>query len=243
MYKASRRYGLQGTDAMVFEALVWLSRQSKDGTVKISYSKLAEFSLCGGRMTAARSMQRLIACGLVAQNEQGYAQIVHESAQNETISKEERTKEENININKSLSVKKTDGRTDFSLDFLEFWKAFNVAQQHNNRKAACYKIWQTMPNDWKARARECAACHLPDANPYFWLQDEVYLRVDPNAQVATEPDSKAAPSWLDHEQQYQLLQGGAELMFCRRPEGKGFGTVTQADAERFGLEVVRKVKL
>ena len=240
MYKASRKYGLQGTDAMVFEALVWLSRQTKDGSVKISYSKLAEFSLCGGKTTCFDAIKRLIKQGLVFEIRTGVFEIRTEPSEIRTISKEERTKEENININKSLSVKKTDGRTDFSLDFLEFWKAFNVAQQHNNRKAACYKIWQTMPQDWKTRARECAACHLPDANPFFWLQDEVYLRVDP---ADKRPTTNDQPTWLDHEQQYQLLQGGAVLVFCRRPDGKGFGTVTQADAERFHLQKVRNVSL
>ena len=227
---------------MVFEALVWLSRQSKDGAVKVSYSKLAEFSLCGGKMTACRSVNRLILQGLVSQNETGAYQIETQVSQNETISKEERTKEEKININKSLTNKEGVGLLDFSLDFLNWWKLFNVNPKYDNRQKACYKIWQTMPNDWKVRALECHACHEPDANPYWWLQKEVFLRVDPWTQGA-KPDSKGAPSWLDHEQQYLLLQGGAELVFCKRPDGKGFGTVTQADAERFHLQKVRNVTL
>ena len=241
MYEHARKYNLTGTDAMVFEALCSLCR--KTGEWKGSFATLARYSCCGNRNTAFYAVERLISKGLVFKIGTGVFKISTEVFKIDTEIKEERTKEENININKSPTNKEGVGLLDFSLDFLDFWKAFNVNPKYDNRQKACYKIWQTMPNDWKTRARECAACHEPDANPFWWLQKEVYLRVDPNAQVATEPDAKAAPIWLDHEQQYQLLQGGAELMFCRRPDGKGFGTVTQADAERFGLEVVRKVKL
>ena len=85
MYKNARKYNLTGTDAMVFEALVYLCR--KDGNVSISYGKLATFSCCGGKATAFRSVKHLLELGLVFQNETG-------AFQNEPISKEERTKEE-----------------------------------------------------------------------------------------------------------------------------------------------------
>lgn len=216
---------------MVFEALVWLSRQTKDGAVKISYSKLAEFSLCGDRTTAFRSVKHLISAGLVLQNATGVLQIATESVQNATISKEERTKEENIN-KKEVCLKSDTQHTTFS----SFFKIFSPNGEYKSYEKACKKIWETMPQDWRKLATERAPEYSAERNPLYFLQDEDFLKVG-------KPEQKAAPSWLDHEQQYQLLQGGAELVFCRRPDGKGFGTVTKADAERFQLLKVRDVTL
>ena len=89
MYENARKYNLTGTDAMVFEALVYLCR--KDGNVSISYSKLATFSCCGDRHTAMRILKRLIERGFVVQNEPGVVQIAPPMVQNEPISKEERS--------------------------------------------------------------------------------------------------------------------------------------------------------
>jgi len=221
---------------MVFEALVWLSRQNKDGAVKISYAKLAEFSLCGDRTTAFRSVKHLISAGLVLQNATGVLQIATESVQNATKSKEERTKEENININKSLPAIKKEPSDGWLAGFNLFWEKYNPSGEFVRRKDACKQLWQKMPNDWRHLATERAADHDPARNPLFYLRDEDFLKVG-------KPEQKAAPEWLDHEQQYLLLQGGAELVFCKRPDGKGFGTVTKADAERFQLQKVRDVTL
>jgi len=92
VYKNARKYGLTGTDAMVFEALVYLCRER--GSWKGSYSELAGFSCCGDATTAMRVLKRLIDRGLVLQNAAGVLQIAAETLQNAAISKEERSKEE-----------------------------------------------------------------------------------------------------------------------------------------------------
>lgn len=219
---------------MVFEALVWLSRQSKDGAVKISYAKLAEFSLCGGKMTACRSVNRLISQGIVSQNETGAYQIETLVSQNETKSKEERTKEENLN-KKEVCLKSDTPHT----TFLDFWKIFSPNNEWKSYEKACKKIWDKMPKDWQ-KVAVCKGVEYVDRNPLFYLQDEDFLKSKPagGSQVLSR-----FPDWLDHEQQYKLLQSGEVLVFCKRPDGKGFGTVTKADAERFQLEKVRDVKL
>ena len=244
MYKNSRKYGLQGTDAMVFEALIWLSRQTKDGAVKISYSKLAEFSLCGGKKTAERALKRLIGKGLVLQDASGYKMgqndpVVGQNdpavGQNDPISKEERTKEENIN-KKEVVVKKNNNTT---ATFFDFWKIVSPNGEYKSYEKACEKLWDKMPKDWRQLACRRATQKIPERSPYYYLKDEDFLRA--GAAVATK--TMEAPLWLDPEEVHKRITDGEVLVFCRRPDGKGFGTVTQADAERFGVEKVREVKL
>ena len=129
MYENARKYGLTGTDAMVFEALVYLCKKS--GEWKDSFAALARFSCCGDRTTAVRAFGRLLNAGVIVQNAQGSVQIAHETVQNATNSKEERTKEENINNNKSLPAiykPSDDGR---QAGFNLFWKKFNPLPEFN----------------------------------------------------------------------------------------------------------------
>ena len=238
MYKASRRYGLQGTDAMVFEALVWLSRQSKDGAVKISYSKLAEFSLCGTRGTAFYAIERLVSKGIVFKIGTGVFKISTEVFKIDTEIKEERTKEENININKSLPAIKKEPSDGWLAGFNLFWEKFNPSGEFNRRKNACKKIWATLPEDWRKLATDRAGAHSSERNPLFYLRDEDFLKV---GSAGSAKEEKAAPTWLTGEQQDEYLRGGTAVVVCRNPQTGRFGAVTKEDAERFGLTIEREM--
>ena len=220
---------------MVFEALVWLSRQTKDGAVKISYSKLAEFSLCGTRGTAFYAIERLVAKGIVFKIGTGVFKISTEVFKIDTEIKEERTKEENIN-KKEVVVKKNNNTT---ATFFDFWKIVSPNGEYKSYEKACEKLWDKMPKDWRQLACRRATQKIPERSPYYYLKDEDFLRA--GAAVATK--TMEAPLWLAAEEVHKRITDGEVLVFCRRPDGKGFGTVTQADAERFGLEKVREVKL
>lgn len=242
MYENARKYGLTGTDAMVFEALVFLCK--KTGSWKGSTYKLAAFSCCGNRMTAQRAMQRLINAGLIAQNEPGMVQIVPQIAQNEPNPKEKRTKKEN---NKQIKIKPPSskeecvggGLVDFSDDFLDFWKKYNPQPQFDNRKIKCYEQWQKLPQDWRALALDKAEMHVPDTNPFFWLKEETFLRISISPVVVpmgkTPPPEK--PQWLSGTELEDCLRGGIRLVVCRNPETGKFGTVTVDDAQKFNLEI------
>ena len=220
---------------MVFEALVWLSRQTKDGAVKISYAKLAEFSLCGGKTTCFDAIKRLIKQGLVFEIRTGVFEIRTEPSEIRTISKEERTKEENINI-KEVVVKKNNNTT---ATFFDFWKIVSPNGEYKSYEKACEKLWDKMPKDWRQLACRRATQKIPERSPYYYLKDEDFLRA--GAAVATK--TMEAPLWLAPEEVHKRITDGEVLVFCRRPDGKGFGTVTQADAERFHLQKVREVTL
>ena len=240
MYAHARKYGLTGTDAMVYEALVFLCK--KTGECRVSYSKLAEFSCCGDRSTAYRALRVLLEKGLVLQNATGVLQIATETLQNATIPKEKRTKKENTKINnKSLPANNKPSGGGLA-GFDEFWKNFSPVGEYVRRKKACLEYWKDdtkMTDDWRRLAIERASEHEGQPNPYFWLCNEDFLRVGASADTKIED----SPHWLTNEDQYTLMQAGAVLAFCHKPDGKGFGTVTQADAERFNLHKVRDVKL
>ena len=234
MYENARKYGLTGTDAMVFEALVYLCKKS--GEWKDSFAALARFSCCGDRTTAVRAFGRLLNAGVIVQNAQGSVQIAHETVQNATNSKEERTKEENINNNKSLPAiykPSDDGR---QAGFNLFWKKFNPLPEFNRRKNACKKIWETLPEDWRTLAVERAAEHSNERNPLFYLRDEDFLKV---GSPDTSPAEKASPEWLVGSAIDDALRAGIKLSVCKNPETGLFGTVTREEAELFGLEKLR----
>ena len=237
MYANARKYGLTGTDAMVFEALVYLCRST--GEWKGSYTTLARFSCCGGKMTASRCLQRLIDRGLASQNETGAYQIETEKSQNDTKSKEERTKEErnkernNINKSQPANISPVREPSDSWLaGFNKFWDSFSPSGEYNRRKKACKELWQKMPKDWQELAKVRASDHPTQPNPLFWLRDEEYLRVGSKNQEAP-----AQPYWLTGEEQDECLKAGIILVVCQIPQTNRYGTVTKEDAEKFGLTI------
>lgn len=228
---------------MVFEALVYLCRST--GEWKGSYTALARFSCCGDRLTAMRSVKRLADSGIIVQNEQGIVQIERENVQNDTKSKEERTKEERKNnINKSQPVIIAPVREpsdSWLAGFNKFWDSFSPSGEYNRRKKACQELWQKMPKDWQELAIVRASEHPTQPNPLFWLRDEEYLRVGSKKQEAP-----ARPHWLTPDEQYKCLEEGITLVVCEKPlsERAGsdrFGTVVKDEAEKFGLTILRQM--
>ena len=214
MYSNARKHGLLGTDAMVYEALVYLCKHSSDGTCKISTYKLAEFSCCGCDNTASRSLQRLIGRGLVLQNGANF--------------KEERTKEENINI-KEVVVKDNNTPT-----FFDFFNLFSPNGEFKSYEKACKKIWDKIPQDWRQLAIQKARDSTPGRNPYYFLADEDFLRVGPKNETTIQK-----PTWLTGEEIDAALRAGIPLAVCRNPETNLFGTVTKEHAEQFKLTIKR----
>ena len=228
MYENARKYELTGTDAMVYEALVYLCKKS--GEWKGSFAALARFSCCGDRHTAMRSLQRLLDKGLVVQNEPNVVQIAPQMVQNEPDSKEERTKEENINKEKSGVV--IDHTTHTT--FIDFWKIVSPDGEWKRYEKTCKKIWDTLPEDWRKLVVEKAPGVAADRNPLYYLQDEDFLQVGTDAKTP-----KASPEWLFGTAIDEALRAGIKLSVCKNPETGLFGTVTREEAELFGLEKLR----
>ena len=93
---------LWGREAMVYSALLYLC---KAAPYKGSLAELGSFSRCGNKMTTLRMLLSLEKKGLisreiegikVSQNVTAASQNVTEASHNVTISKEKRTKKENI---------------------------------------------------------------------------------------------------------------------------------------------------
>ena len=224
MYANARKYGLTGTDAMVFEALVYLCRST--GEWKGSYTELARFSCCGNKVTAYNSVKRLIERGLAFKNETGAFNILTETFKIETKSKEERTKEENIKNNKSMHA---------SL-FESFWALYDSDKKWSRSKHRTRQLFEQLPEDWQRLAIEKAKDPPPDRDPYWYLKDEDFLRVGYGKKEAP-----AQPHWLTGEEQDECLKSGIILVVCRIPQTNRYGTVTKEDAEKFGLTILRQM--
>jgi len=226
MYESARKYGLYQPDAAVFEALCLLCK--KTGECKTTYEKLG-FLACCKTMTVSRSLERLKKAGLISQNEKKNYQIEKNNSQNE---KEKGTEKENINKEKSGVV--IDHTTHTT--FFDFFNIFSPHGEYKTYEKACKKIWDTMPEDWRALAKARVASVSTTKNPLFYLQDEDFLKVgtaDPSQK------EKAAPTWLTGEQQTDCLRAGIILAVCKNPETGKFGTVTKEDADKFGLDILR----
>ena len=123
--------------------------------------------------------------------------------------------------------------------FEKFWNSYDQEDKWKRSKWRTKKYFESMNEDWQQLAVERANNHESERDPYWFLQDEDFLRVGASANTKIED----SPHWLTNEDQYTLMQAGSVLAFCQKPDGKGFGTVTQADAERFNLHKVSDVKL
>ena len=224
---------MTGTDAMVFEALVYLCRER--GSWKGSYSELAGFSCCGTRENTYYVVKRLIAKGLVLKDLTGALKILTESLNISTISKEERTKEENINKKESGVVKDHTTHT----TFLEFFKIFSPNGEYKSYEISCKKIWEKMPEDWRKLAIERGSSVSVDRNPLFYLRDEDFLKV--GTADAKTAKGEIAPHWLSGEEQDDCLRAGIALVVCKNEKTDRYGVVTKEEAEKFGLTIKREM--
>ena len=154
--------------------------------------------------------------------------------QNDPISKEKRTKKENIINNKSLPANnKPSG--DGLAGFDEFWKNFSPVGEYVRRKKACQEYWlddTKMTDDWRKLAIERASEHENQPNPYFWLCNEDFRKVGATAATKSEQE----PHWFVGSEIDDALRAGIKLVSCRNPKTGNFGTVTKEDADKYHLE-------
>ena len=223
--------GLTGSDLLVYSALAYLS---KNKAWKGSTYKLAKYSRCGHRMTAGRSLEKLIEKGLILLTENGYkvAQNVPSVAQNVPKSKE--SNKENINnIKESKEVKEPPS---FHPLFLEFWKNYSPVGDDRKYKKACSQLFNSLPDDWKALAVSRASEHEPERKVFFYLKDEDFLKVSAK-EIKIEK-----PEWLTPDEQDDCLKAGIPICICRDPETGLFKITTKQQAEQFGLEIKSQIK-
>ena len=221
-----RELGLTGTDALVYSALRILTSK---GPWKGSLQKLADESLCGGKTTAHRSLSRLIEKGLAKITEDGIILFQNGTValqngtnlfQNGTISKE-RTKENNNIINISMHA----------CLFDDFWVSFS-SEGYERSKNRTKRLFESMPSDWQQLAIEKAKNHVSGRDPYWYLKDEDFLRAERSKEVAP-----AEPKSLSGEEIDACVAAGIPMKVVKY-KGR-FPVVTEADARRFGLEILR----
>jgi len=239
--KDARALGLTGSDAWVYCALrVLCANQPWNGTMQ----KLAEESMCGGKDTANRAVARLIDRGIVQKTKDGITltQNASNETQNASVQTQnasnlrERSKENRNNIKECPSVnnapmRETDtsgGQTDFDV----FWCSIAPTGAENKYRSACERLFNSMPQQWRARATEQAPKREKGRNPYWWLKDEDFLRADGSAAVVAEPHI------LTNEEQTSYLEAGVPMVVVKY-KGR-FPVITKADALRFGLKAERE---
>ena len=221
-----RELGLTGTDALVYSALRILTSK---GPWKGSARQLAEESLCGTDDTAARSLRRLIGKGLFVlaadgvttpQNAERPPQNEEQAPQNAEKSKE-RTKENDNIINISMHA----------CLFDDFWVSFS-SEGFERSKNRTKRLFESMPSDWQRLAIEKAKNHVSGRDPYWYLKDEDFLRAERPKEVAP-----AEPKSLSGEEIDACMAAGIPMKVVKY-KGR-FPVVTEADARRFGLEILR----
>lgn len=238
--KAARELGLSGSDAWVYCSLKVLCAK---GAWNGSMQQLADESMCGGRMTATRSVDRLIERNVIirtndglqiAQNEQGTAQNEHQNAQNEQNLKEKNQKK-NIIKKESLSndiSQPLAGRTDFDL----FWeKAAPVGAEKRYRKA-CQEVWCCLPESWRKKALEKIETRDATRNLYWWLKDEDYLQSGAESGEAKEQKELRVLNGIEAD---MAKAQGVKVVVAQLPDGS-FKMVLAQDAEAWGLKVERE---
>lgn len=257
----SELLGLAGVDLMVYSAL---KTRCKLGVCKDGVRKIAKFSCCGGKDTASRCLKSLVEKGFVVKTEDGYmvsnmetkvSQTETEMSQIETpVSQVETDLKESSkeNINKlEINVKQTNkkelvGEFEFSKDFIIWWDLFNPLPKYNYLKKKCYDFWTSrMYEDQREFANQAALYHDINDNPYFWLKNEDYCRVNPSLfedENGEGVNIKGEPTWLNGDEQHRRMKNGETLAYCKKPDGTGFGAVSTEDAAKYGLEVLRYMK-
>jgi hypothetical protein len=231
--------GLTGSDLLVYSALAYLS---KNKAWRGSTYKLAKYSMCGNHDTARRSLERLIAEGLIIKTTTGYqiAQNAPKVAQNalavaqNALKLKERNKENINNIKESKEVKELPS---FHPLFLEFWKNYSPVGDDRKYKKACSQLFNSLPDDWKSLAVSRASEHEPERKVFFYLKDEDFLKVSAK-EIKTEK-----PEWLTPDEQDDCLKAGIPICICRDPETGLYKITTKQQAEQFGLEIKSQVQL
>ena len=132
----------------------------------------------------------------------------------------ERTKENNI-INISMHA----------CLFDDFWVSFS-SEGYERSKNRTKRLFESMPSDWQQLAIEKAKNHVSGRDPYWWLKDEDFLRAERSKEVAP-----AEPKSLSGEEIDACMAAGIPMKVVKYKDR--FPVVTEADARRFGLEILR----
>ena len=113
--------------------------------------------------------------------------------------------------------------------FIDFWRLYAPLKEYHNRYLACQRLWDAM--DEQAHRLIMEELHKEQAersppvvhekNPYFYLID-------------WQPPQ---PQWLTPKQVGYLLAQRVPLAVCLNPQTQRFGTVTQTEAKKHGLQV------
>lgn len=228
---------LSGSELLVYSALVYLTKHS---AWKGSTYQLAKLSRCGNRNTAQRALERLIAKGLVALEDNGAVVVQNEPrmVQNEPkmVQNAPKLKESNKeNINNIKESKEVKEPPSFHPLFLEFWKNYSPVGDDRKYKKACSQLFNSLPDDWKALAVSRASEHEPERKVFFYLKDEDFLKVSAK-EIKTEK-----PEWLTPDEQDDCLKAGIPICICRDPETGLYKVTTKQQAEQFGLEIKSQI--
>ena len=198
---------LNANEACIFAAILKCTRAGRGWYG--NYRELATaMPFVINRETARRAVLKLLDLGLIekdAQNVLFAAQNVHNNAQNvqndaQIVLPPNNPPIYNNNMNENqLSSPAHDARTEEKktenfLDFKDFWAAFIVPVEYENRKNACRNLWATF-SDVKRNAILCELQSLceegrttEERNPYFYLNNyeephPVFLRGDEGGDI------------------------------------------------------------
>lgn len=237
--KAARELGLSGSDAWVYCALKVLCAK---GAWNGSMQQLADESMCGGRMTATRSVDRLIERNIIirtneglqiAQNEQGIAQNEHQNAQNEQNLKEKNQKKNIINkINVVVNNKPqaASNNNDNNNTFFEFWKRYAASGENwDSEKGGTRAFFDKLEKEDQEKAIKRAGNHRKGKSPYFYLYNRDFDVEEPQKELRV----------LNGIEADMAKAQGVKVVVAQVPDGT-FKMVLKQDADAWGLKVVRE---
>lgn len=113
--------------------------------------------------------------------------------------------------------------------FIEFWRLYAPVREYHNRYLACQRLWDTMDEqahrlimeELRKEQVEWSPPIVHEKNPYFYLID-------------WQPPQ---PQWLSPKEVGYLMAQHVTLAVCYNPQTRRYGTVTQVEAEKHGLQV------
>lgn len=113
--------------------------------------------------------------------------------------------------------------------FIEFWRLYAPAREFHNRYLACRRLWDGMDKparrlileELRKEQTERSPLVVHEKNPYFYLTDW----------------QQPQPQWLSPREVGYLMAQHVTLAVCFNPQTQRYGTVTQEEAQRYGLQV------
>jgi len=260
--KIGREHNLTGNELLVLSLI--MPYCEKYGTCTINYKRLAFETCCGDETTASRIVSKLELKGLLAKTKTGVClgpklqnvadslQIAVEQPANcspkpakcsqnlqNAADLKERTKENNNSINNSNYVCNNNETHTNSFDesFNLFWSNYDPDNRFHSWKHNSYKIFQTLPQDWKHLAIKHAANHKPGRAPLYFLQDEDFLQIEDDLLYGPKDQEQAfEPHWLTPDEQDELY-GQKKMVCCKNPKTGKFGLLLKSEWELLNPDV------